>query len=52
MDGIVQFMENMFDAKKFLVGSEPTLADFMLFELCERVQWVTQSQLFRTYPRL
>mmetsp|Transcript_26092 Transcript_26092/g.30476 ORF Transcript_26092/g.30476 Transcript_26092/m.30476 type:complete len:123 (+) Transcript_26092:391-759(+) len=36
MEPVVKIIEEKRDAK-FLIGAEPTYADFMLFELCERV---------------
>ena len=40
------------DKGKFLVSDSPTVADFMLFELCERIQFLSDQKLFEEYPRL
>ena len=40
------------DKGKFLVKDSPTVADFMLFELCERIQFLSSGKLFEEYPRL
>lgn len=51
MESIEKYLE-VNSSSKFLLGSEPCYADFMLFELCERVQWITESKLFKQLPRL
>ena len=38
--------------KKFLVCEEPTYVDFTMFELCELMQFISQGELFRRYPKL
>ena len=38
--------------KEFLVGADPTFPDFMLFELCERIQFISEGILLMKYPAL
>jgi len=50
IEPIVDFMEA--NKAKFLMGSEPTYPDFILFELCERIEFISESKLFKEYPIL
>ena len=46
-------MKSLYEDKgKFLVTDSPTVADFMLFELCERIKFLSSGKLFEEYPRL
>ena len=38
--------------KTFLVGESLTYVDFIFFELCEVMSWVTEGQLFAENPNL
>ena len=45
---IVEFLGE----KKFLVCEDVTYVDFTMFELCELMQFISQGELFRRYPKL
>ena len=38
------------NTKKFLCGSEVTYVDFIMFELCDLMEWLSQSLFFERYP--
>ena len=39
-------------SKKFLVGENVTYIDFIFFELCDFMNWISQGKLFEGYPVL
>ena len=50
-DDLIHGMKNLtvsMDARSstFLMGEEPCFADFMLYELCERVEFISEGKLF------
>ncbi len=38
--------------KSFLMGDNVTYVDFILFELCDFMMWITDGQIFSKYPNL
>ena len=52
MSSIAQFMETSQAEGFFLVGEKPSYADFILFELINRVDWMSEGDLLKTYPNL
>ena len=40
------------DDRSYLAGEVVTLADFILLECCERIQFITEGQLFEKYRNL
>jgi len=52
IDSRLPAIQKFLGSKKFLVGDNVTYVDFILFELCDFMMWVTDGQLFTKFPNL
>ena len=50
MEMLALYVENL--STNFLVGPYPSYADFMLFELCSRIQFISEGALFNKFQSL
>ena len=48
----VQPIVRFLGSNKYIAGGELTYVDFVLFELCELMQWISEGQLFTKNPTL
>jgi len=49
MDGLAKQLHSS-TGRKFLLNDLPIYPDFILFELIERVQFISEGKLFVQYP--
>ena len=48
----VKPLVNFLAEKKFLCGKNVTYVDFVFFELCDFMNWVSQEMLYERFPKL
>ena len=48
----VKPVSNFLSSKKYLCGNQVTYVDFILFELCDLMEWLSQSLFFERFPEL
>ena len=48
----VKPLVNFLADKKFLCGNNVTYVDFVFFELCDFMNWISQEMLYERFPSL
>ena len=51
IDGVKSIADYLGE-KSFLLGSDLTYVDFILFEFCDWMNWVTEGTVYTEYPTL